>query len=88
MAEWPEVFEDLYITSLPIKYVETILIEFSNGGLWEIDMTVGVGQYTHADIDKIMNSFYEYKEDISNLEFKIDIKKLKIDVKTQTKKIL
>jgi hypothetical protein len=84
VAEWPEVFEDLYITSFPVGYVETILIEFSDGGLWEIDLTL---HQFNIDIDGIVETIKDYKGNISNFKVNINMAKLKLDVTQQTKNL-
>jgi hypothetical protein len=87
VAEWPEVFEDLYITSLPIKYVETILIEFSNGRVWEFNFASQNHRHLKLNASKIVETFNEHQEEIISLDFKVDVDKLKKDIFEQTKKI-
>jgi len=84
---WSEVFEDLYITFLPINYVETILIEFSNGRVWEFNFASQNHRYLKLNASKIIETFKEYQEEITSLDCKVDIDKLKKDIFEQTKKI-
>ena len=86
VQEWPEVFEDLYMNTMPIHYLEMIRLEFDNGRVWEIDVRE---QLEVADGDaianKLLDTFQEYRDDIKKMDFKIDIEKLKKDIQDQTK---
>jgi hypothetical protein len=86
VQEWPEVFEDLYMNTMPIHYLEMIRLEFDNGRVWEIDVRE---QLEVADGDaianKLIDTFQEYRDDIKKMDFKIDIEKLKKDIQDQTK---
>lgn len=87
--EWPEVFKDLYMDTMPVAYVEKMIIEFTDGRIWEINVKQ---QLENDDPDnvakKLLNSLTEYKDTIKNLDFKIDVGLLKADIAKKTKKIL
>lgn len=87
--EWPEVFKDLYMDTMPVAYVEKMIIEFTDGRIWEINVKQ---QLENTDPDnvakKLLNSLTEYKDTIKNLDFKIDVGLLKADIAKKTKKIL
>lgn len=89
VKEWPEVFEDLYINTMPIAYVDTMILEFSDGRIWEIDVKA---QTANTDPDevakKLLDTLSEYKDTIKKLDFKINIELLKQDIKNRTKSIL
>jgi hypothetical protein len=38
VKEWPEVFEDLYMNTMPVAYLEMVHLEFVNGRVWQIDI--------------------------------------------------
>ena len=86
VKDWPEVFEDLYMNTMPVAYLEMIRLEFGNGRVWEIDIQE---QLQHADsdsiADKLVDTFQEYKEDIQKIDFKINVDKLKADICDQTR---
>jgi hypothetical protein len=86
-AEWPEVFENLYINSLPINYIDLIRVEFLNGRKWEIDLKNDTREISISLESLVLETFNDYKDDIIKLEFKIDILKLKADVESQSKNI-
>ena len=87
IKEWPEVFEGLYMSSMPIMYIDTVVLSFVDGRIWEIDIE------DHKNVQEsisymILDTFKEYQEEITKIDFKINIEKLKIDIKNQTKDIL
>lgn len=87
VKEWPEVFEDLYMNTMPVAYLEVIRLEFKNGRIWEINIKEQLSE-SHSQLiaDKLVDTFQEYQEEISKIDFKIDVEKLKKDVEKETKK--
>jgi len=88
VKEWPEVFEDLYMNTMPVAYLEMMHIEFHDGRIWRIDIKE---QLRDSDADSIasqlLETMQEYKDDIKKLDFKIDVTKLKEDIRNSTKDI-
>jgi hypothetical protein len=89
IQEWPEVFEDLYMNTMPVHYLEMLRIEFDDGRVWEINVQEQLST-THSDIiaDRLVDTFQEYREEIKKIDFKVNINKLKTDVRNSSKKIL
>ncbi len=89
VKQWPEVFEDLYMNTMPVAYLETVNLIFSDGRIWEIDVK---SQLSSNDFDlvadKLLGTIREYQEEITKLDFTIDIERLKKDISDQTKTIL
>ena len=89
VKEWPEVFEDLYMNTMPVAYLERIHLEFADGRVWEIDIKSELTKQTPDSIaDILIDTLQEYKDDIQKIDFKIDITKLKRDIKDSSKDIL
>jgi hypothetical protein len=89
VKEWPEVFEDLYMNTMPVVYLERIHLEFADGRVWEIDIKSELTKQTPDSIaDILIDTLQEYKDDIQKIDFKIDITKLKRDIKDSSKDIL
>jgi len=88
--EWPEAFEDLYINTMPVAYVEYIHIEFEDGSIWEIDIKEQTQDLEDPDkiAAKIMETIEDYREDIGKIGFKLDIEKLKQDITESSSNIL
>ena len=88
IKEWPEVFEDMYMNTMPVAYLKSVQLEFNNGRIWEIDIQEQLSNTTNDIVaEKLLDTFQEYKEEIIKVDFAIDIQKLKEDVIKQTKKI-
>jgi hypothetical protein len=89
IQEWPEIFEDLYMSTIPISYMHSVEIEFDDGRIWEINVAEQL-ELNEAEIvaKKLIEAFREYQDEIHNMNFRVDIEKLKNDVINSTKGIL
>ncbi len=89
VKEWPEVFEDLYMNTMPVAYLEFVHLEFADGRVWQIDIKAQLKEEEpDAIADKLIETLTEYKEDIRKIDFKVDIERLKKDIADSTKTIL
>ena len=88
IKEWPEVFEDMYMNTMPVAYLKSVRLEFNNGRIWEIDIQEQLGNATNDIVaEKLLDTFQEYREDITKVDFSIDIQRLKQDITDKTKKL-
>lgn len=88
VKEWPEVFEDLYMNTMPVAYLDRIHLEFGDGRVWEIDIKNELTkQQADSIADTLINTLQEYKDEIKKIDFKVDIDKLKKDIADSTKTI-
>lgn len=88
VKEWPEVFEDLYMNTMPVAYLENVHLEFADGRVWEINIREQLNNTDPEDIaDKLLNTLQEYRDEIKKIDFKVDVNQLKADLKNQTKNI-
>ena len=87
--EWPEIFEGMYISTMPVEYLLSIKLEFHDGRIWEIAVDEQRSA-TKAQViaDKLIETLQEYAKDVRKVDFKVDIDKLKIDIAKKTKKLL
>jgi hypothetical protein len=85
VEEWPEVFEDLYMNTMPVAYLDVITLEFHDGRIWEIDIKEKLRE-SGSDVvaDNLLETFQEYKSDIKKIDFKVDVDRLKLDIKKQS----
>jgi len=89
VQEWPEVFEDLYMNTMPVAYLDFIILEFNDGRVWEIDIKEQAKENDNDKIaDQLVETFQEYRDDIKKIDFKLDIEKLRKDIENQTKNYL
>jgi hypothetical protein len=89
VKEWPEVFEDLYMNTMPVAYLDIIQLEFGDGRVWEIDIREELTkQEPNSIADTLINTIQEYKDEIKKIDFKINIERLKKDIVNSSKNIL
>jgi hypothetical protein len=89
VKEWPEVFEDLYMNTMPVAYLDTIHLEFADGRVWQIDIKDQLKEEKPDSIaDRLLETLSEYKDEIKKIDFKVDIDRLKKDIGDSTKSIL
>lgn len=88
VKDWPEVFEGMYMNTMPIAYLNLIKIEFKDGRIWEIAIQELVDKSSVSDVaDNLVKTITEYKNEILNVDFDLNIEKLKNDVKKSTSDI-
>jgi hypothetical protein len=89
VKEWPEVFEDLYMNTMPVAYLDSVRLDFTDGRVWEIDVRTELTKQSPDGIAEILlSTLQEYKDEIKKIDFKVDIEKLKKDILDSTKTIL
>lgn len=70
---------------MPVAYVKSLRLEFKNGRIWEVDVYEQLKECsTDLVSEKILQTFQEYRDEISRVDFSIDIDKLKDDIKKST----
>lgn len=85
VKEWPEIFEDLYMNTMPVNYIRSLKLEFKNGRIWEIDVKEQLKEINPDVVSiRILDTFSEYKDEIVKINFDIDIDRLKKDIKEST----
>jgi len=84
IAHWPEVFKDVEVKAIPIEYLESINVTFSDGKIWMIDLkdprknsVDNLGEV----IDELLD---EYEDNIANIDFRVDVVKIKNDITRRT----
>lgn len=89
VKEWPEVFEDLYMNTMPVAYLDLVHLEFNDGRIWEINVREELSKQDPESIANILlNTLQEYKDEIQKIDFKVDVEKLKKDIGDSTKTLL
>lgn len=89
IKEWPEVFDDLYMNTMPVAYLEALLLEFDDGRVWEIDIKNQLKDSSSDEIaKKLLDTLTEFKETIKKIDFKFDVNLLKADIKRRTDNLL
>lgn len=89
VKEWPEVFEDLYMNTMPVAYLILLRLEFINGRIWEINVQEQLANAEAEEIaNKLLNIFQEYRNDIKKIDFQMDVERLKNDIQESSKNLL
>jgi hypothetical protein len=89
VKEWPEIFEDLHMNTMPVAYLDFLSLEFIDGRVWEIDVQKQISQTDpDAVANRLLSIFEEYRTEIKKIDFQLDIERLKKDIQDQTNNIL
>lgn len=87
--EWPEIFEGMWMSTMPLNYLHTLQIEFTNGRVWEINIKEQLDKVESATLSKkLLETFKEYQDSIKKIDFQLDVIRLKDDISSLTKNIL
>jgi hypothetical protein len=88
VKEWPEVFEDLYMNTMPVAYLDSVRLDSQMARVWEIDVKNELTKQTADGIaDVLINTLQEYKDEIKKIDFKVDVERLKKDIRDSSKNI-
>lgn len=83
---WEDIFESIDMEYLPLEYITMVVVDFDNGDVWEIDIK---HQPETVEIDEVLHDFFdEYQDSIVNVDFRLDIDKIKKDITKRTKRFL
>lgn len=86
IKQWPEVLKDIDIDVIPVEYLESVRITFTDGKIWEIDTKKNTDD---VDIENAMESLMEEYEDvIQSVDFRLDTLRVKKDIKKRTAQFL
>jgi hypothetical protein len=84
---WEEILESVDMDFLPIEYVSFVIVKFSDGRVWEIDLAKQSKE--SEDVEETLERFFEEFEDtIENVDFRLNIDKLKKDIGRRTRRFL
>ena len=79
--EWPEVFEDMHVNTIPVKYLDYVQLSFKTGMIWKIDIKSYLDTLEAATIDDLLRElFTEYKNEIITVKYKLNTETLKKDI--------
>ena len=84
---WEEIFESVEMDFLPLEYVNTVIVKFNDGKIWEI--AVDSKDKENLDIETALEDFFEeYQSSIDTVDFRLNTDKLKHDISKRTKRFL
>lgn len=83
------MFDDLYMNTMPVAYLDAMLLEFNDGRIWEINIKEHLVQDDPDSVaKKLLQTMNEYKDTIKKVDFKINIDLLKKEIQDRTNKLL
>lgn len=86
---WPEIFSDVNLSAIPFYYLHSVVITFKNDDKWEFVIKKEDKLSSESEMPKnLLELFKNYKDDIANVDFRLDIEKIKRDVTKTTNKFL
>lgn len=89
IEHWPEVFSDIELTVLPIKYISTVMVNFKDGKTWEIKITAKTRREGWEKFQQSLSELCKsYEDKISDVDFKLDSARVRKDVEQSTQKFL
>jgi hypothetical protein len=86
---WPEVFGEVKLNVLPLKYLHAVKITFKDGKIWEIKVTSKTKNGDWETFEKSLSEMVKvYERRIESVDFKLDTDRVKKDIKQITDKFL
>ena len=88
-TDWDDIFEDIEIEILPIDYMNKCIIKFKDGTVWEVDIKDSRKKQSADDIEQSLETlFQEYEPTIDNIDFRMDMERIKKDLTKRVKRFL
>jgi hypothetical protein len=76
------------MNTMPVAYLDSVRLDFTDGRVWEIDVKNELTKQTADGIaDVLINTLQEYKDEIKKIDFKVDVERLKKDIRDSSKNI-
>jgi len=89
IESWPEIFEDVELNVVPLKYLCSVQVKFKDKRIWNIDIGKNLRDDNWQIVqENIQELIMNYKEHISSIDFKLDTDKIKKDISRETTKFL
>lgn len=86
---WPEVFGEITLDVIPLKYLDTITVKFKNNKLWEIKVNNKQAQEDWENFEKHLKEVLaSYEKEIESVDFRLDTNRLKKDIIKGTNRFL
>lgn len=86
---WPEVFGEVKLNVLPLRYLHAVLISFKDGKTWEIKVTSKTKRQGWESFEKSLSELFKvYEHKIENINFKLDTERVKKDIEKSTQQFL
>ena len=81
VEHWPEVFGEITLNVVPLKYLDSVTVTFKNTKVWEIKIS---SKQAQDDWDSFEENLKEmlasYESEIANVDFRLDTERVKKDM--------
>jgi hypothetical protein len=85
IEHWPEIFKDVELKVIPVRYLDSVQVQFNDGKVWDIDLTEKDLKENSEDVESSLTKLFdEYEDDIKHINFKLNSEKIKTDVQRRT----
>lgn len=85
VEHWPEVFGEINLNVVPLRYLDSVTVKFKNGKVWEINLA---GKNWEEFEPSLKDMLSTYESEIDNVDFKLDTERIKKDMIKDTNKFL
>lgn len=86
---WPEVFGEVKLHVLPLKYLHAVLINFKDGKTWEIKVTPKAKRAGWPEFERTLSELCRtYERRIVDVDFKLDTDKIRKEIEKETQRFL
>jgi len=90
IEQWPEIFNDIDVKIVPIIYLHSMRIVFTEGKIWNFE--ISNKSRSSEELEDLESQLYElidtYEDVIEHIDFRLDVAKVKKDIIAKTKKFL
>ena len=89
IAHWPEVFGEVHLNVMPLRYLHTVLVNFKDGKVWEIKITTKVKSEGWPAFERHLSQLCkDYEDKINDVDFKLNTEQIRKDMEKLTQQFL
>ena len=90
IKKWPDIFSDITIYHIPLEYVKSMTISFSDGKKMYIDVEKSdIKNNDREYLKKSLKNFLNnYREEIEDVDFNLNVKSIKENVENFTNRLI
>jgi hypothetical protein len=86
---WPEIFGEVKLNVLPLRYLHGVIITFKDGKIWEVKITKEDHAKGWPAFESSISELYRtYENRIDNVDFRLDTEKIRKDIEKSTQRFL
>ena len=89
---WPGILDEIEIKVVPVEYINSVEIQFTDGNSWSIAIDKSEVQDSEQAAEELEESleslFDEYEDVIEGVNFILDVEKVKEDITERTKSFM